>query len=77
MTTETDTATRQPLTDRQAEVLAFIESNAGFYGPSIREIAKHLQVRNVTGVVGHLAALERKGYIRRIPNVARGIEVLR
>lgn len=72
----TEIATRQPLTDRQAEVLAFIAANIGCYGPSIREIARHLQVRNVTGVVGHLEALERKGYIRRTPNVARGIEVL-
>lgn len=73
MTTET----RPPLTDRQAEVLAFIEANVGFFGPSVREIARHMNIRNVTGVVGHLAALERKGYIRRTPNVARGIEVLR
>ena len=73
----TDTETRPPLTARQAEVLAFIEANIGFFGPSVREIAQHMNIRNVTGVVGHLAALERKGYIRRTPNVARAIEVLR
>jgi repressor LexA len=73
----TVTQTRQPLTARQAEVLAFIEANIGFFGPSVREIAQHMNIRNVTGVVGHLIALERKGYIRRTPNVARGIEVLR
>jgi len=77
MTTETETTSRQPLTDRQAEVLAFIEANVGFYGPSIREIAAHMQIRNVTGVVGHLDALERKGYIRRRAKISRGIEVLR
>ena len=76
MTTQTEITSRQPLTDRQAEVLAIIKANGGFYGPSIREIAAQLQVRNVTGVVGHLDALERKGYIRRIPKVSRGIEVL-
>ena len=73
----TDTTTRPPLTDRQAEVLAFVEANIGYFGPTVREIARHMNIRNVTGVVGHLAALERKGYIRRTPNVARGIEVLR
>ena len=75
MTTETEP--RPPLTDRQAEVLAFVEANIGYFGPTVREIARHMNIRNVTGVVGHLAALERKGYIRRTPNVARGIEVVR
>lgn len=71
------TTTEHPLTARQSEVLEFIKANSHLYGPSIREIARHLQVNNVTGVVGHLLALERKGYIRRTPGVARGIEVLR
>jgi repressor LexA len=73
----TTTAEPLPLTARQAEALAFIRANAGLYGPSVREIAKHMGINNVTGVVGHLKALEKKGYIRRTPNVARGIEVLR
>lgn len=73
----TTTAESLPLTERQAEAFAFIRANAGLYGPSVREIAKHMGINNVAGVVGHLKALERKGYIRRIPNVARGIEVLR
>ena len=65
------------LTARQAEVLEFIRANSGMFGPTIRQIAAAIGVNNVTGVVGHLAALERKGYIRRRPNVARGIEVIR
>lgn len=73
----TTTTEDHPLTARQAEALAFIRANAGLYGPSVREIAKHMGINNVTGVVGHLAALERKGFIRRRPNVARGIEVIR
>lgn len=71
------TTTQLPLTARQAEALAFIRANVGLYGPSVREIAKHMGINNVTGVVGHLRALEKKGYIRRRPNVARGIEVIR
>jgi repressor LexA len=65
-----------PPTSRQAEVLAFIRANSHLYGPSIREIARHIGVNNVTGVVGHLKALERKGLIRRRPGVTRGIEVI-
>lgn len=68
--------TREALTDRQAEVLAFIAANIGMYGPTVRQIAAAIRVNNVTGVVGHLKALERKGYIKRHPGIARGIEVL-
>lgn len=74
MTTTTD---EYPLTARQAEVLEFIKANSGMFGPTIRQIAAAIGVNNVTGVVGHLRALEKKGYIRRTPNVARGIEVIR
>lgn len=74
MTTTTEPL---PLTARQAEVLAFITANVGMYGPTVRQIAAAIGVNNVTGVVGHLKALEKKGYIRRTPNVARGIEVIR
>ena len=71
------TTDEYPLTARQAEVLEFIRANSGMYGPTIRQIAAAIGVNNVTGVVGHLRALEKKGFIRRRPNVARGIEVIR
>ena len=72
----TDTTTRPPLTDRQAEVLAFVESNIGYYGPTVREIAAAFGFKSPNGVTCHLAALERKGYVKR-HNTARGIEVLK
>lgn len=65
-----------PLTDRQREVLEFIRANSAYYGPAIREIAERFRFRSPNGVVCHLDALERKGYIRRRRNVARGIEVV-
>lgn len=73
----TTTTEDHPLTARQSEVLEFIRANSGMFGPTIRQIAAAIGVNNVTGVVGHLRALEKKGYIRRRPNVARGIEVIR
>lgn len=73
----TTTATDIPLTERQQQTLDFIRSNVGMYGPSLREIAQALQIRNVNGVICHLAALEKKGYIRRHANKARGVEVIR
>ena len=64
------------LTQRQQEVYEFICKNAGFYGPTVREIAAALQIASPNGVMCHLEALEQKGYIRRRPRVGRGIEVV-
>lgn len=73
----TTTVTTQPtLTARQAEVLQFIRENSGLYGPAIREIAQQFAFRSPNGVICHLDALERKGYIRRRRGIARGIEVV-
>jgi SOS-response transcriptional repressor LexA len=74
--TETKTPPPVALTERQAEVLAFIEKNSGMYGPTVREIAAGLGIRSPNGVTGHLDALEKKGVIRRKPNCVRGIEVI-
>jgi repressor LexA len=75
MTTETPTEPR-PLTDRQREVLDFIKANIGFYGPTVREIAAALSITSPNGVVCHLDALQRKGWIKRESNKARAIEVI-
>lgn len=74
MTTEIAT-TKPPLTDQQSRVLAFIVDNAAMYSPTVREIARAFGFRSPNGVTCHLAALERKGYLRRTSTV-RGIEVL-
>ena len=73
----TTTADPKPLTPRQKEVLDFITANMHLYSPTIREIAKEFSFRSPQGVIVHLDALERKGWIRRVPNRVRGIEVLR
>lgn len=69
------TPTPPTLTTRQQEVLAFIRQNAYLYGPTVREIAAALDIKSPNGVVCHIKALERKGYVRRIPGKARGLEV--
>ena len=74
MTTQTEI--QPPLTDRQAEVLAWITANIALYSPTVREIASEFGFKSPNGVECHLAALERKGYIKR-HGTARGIEVLR
>lgn len=62
------------LTQRQRQVLQFVTTFAdrNGYPPSQREIAGHLQVSGTLPVMKHLAALERKGFIKR-ESVNRGI----
>src|SRR5688572_25069430 len=58
--------TEQPkLTDRQQQVLEFIEDRIKSWGypPTIREIGEHLGIKSTNGVADHLKALKRKGYL--------------
>jgi repressor LexA len=66
------------LTPRQQKVLDFITFHLDDRGspPTLREIARHLQVSGTLGVMKHLDALERKGLIRKHPGSSRGIEVV-
>jgi repressor LexA len=66
------------LTDRQRHVLGFIEEYTCGHGypPTIREIRSAFGFRSNRGVVDHLRALERKGYIRRTPGSSRAIEIV-
>lgn len=67
-----------PLTDRQREVLEHIATSIRHSGivPSIREIGHALGMRSPSTVHQHLAALERKGYIKRYGDRMRVMEVL-
>ncbi len=66
------------LTPRQQQVLEFITFHLDGHGcpPTLREIARHLRASGTLGVMKHLDALERKGFIRRHPGNSRGIEVI-
>ncbi len=66
------------LTKRQQEILDFIreEVEVRGYPPSFREIAAEFGIKSTNGVKVHMDALERKGYIRRDPGLARGIELM-
>ena len=59
------------LTDRQAEVLGFVQDYCSENGsfPSLRLIADEFQYASHNGATVHLKALERKGYIERIGGV--------
>ena len=53
--------TRERLTDRQQQVLEFIQTKItrDGYPPTIREIGDHLGIRSTNGVNDHLKALAR------------------
>jgi repressor LexA len=55
------------LTDRQIEVLNFLNKYIGSagYPPTVREIAKHLRISGHHAVRKHLLALEKHGFLTR------------
>ena len=65
----------EALTDRQQQTLVIINSFIAEYGypPSLRQIGEKLGISGTLGVMKHLVALEKKGYIRRQGKSSRGI----
>jgi repressor LexA len=64
-----------PLTERQEEILKWIAQHIDLHGfqPSIREVGERFRIRSPNGVVCHLKAMERKGYLSLNSMTARGI----
>ncbi|HIF01212.1 MAG TPA: repressor LexA [Planctomycetes bacterium] len=63
------------LTKRQHEIYEYLKDkiqNRG-YGPTVREIGAHFNIRSPNGVMCHLKALEKKGLILRESNMSRAI----
>jgi repressor LexA len=72
-------AERGQLTDRQKEVLDFIqESITGRgYPPTLREIGERMGIRSTNGVNDHLKALEKKGFLAREDLKSRALRPLK
>lgn len=66
------------LTPRQRDIYNFIRSKiqGRGYGPTVREIGVHFQIKSPNGVMCHLKALQKKGLIHREPNMSRAIQLL-
>lgn len=66
------------LTARQREIYTFIRDkiHGRGYGPTVREIGVHFQIKSPNGVMCHLKALQKKGLIHREPNMSRAIQLL-
>ena len=67
-----------PLTKRQKEILDYVRDflDGQGYSPTLEEIADHFALASLNGVYKHLRALEERGFIRRLSNQARSIQVL-
>lgn len=67
------------LTRKQHELLRFIQLRLEESGvsPSFEEMKDALDLKSKSGVHRLISALEERGFIRRLPNRARALEVLR
>ncbi|MEO8668742.1 MAG: transcriptional repressor LexA [Bauldia sp.] len=67
------------LTRKQHELLMFVHQRLKESGvpPSFDEMKDALDLRSKSGIHRLIKALEERGFIRRLPNRARAIEVLR
>ncbi|MFY9608201.1 MAG: transcriptional repressor LexA [Blastocatellia bacterium] len=68
-----------PVTPRLRQIYDYLcrYSDKYSYAPTIAEIGKQFNLSSPASVHHILSGLEREGLIRRIPNVSRGIEVVR
>jgi repressor LexA len=67
------------LTRKQSELLTYIQERLKESGvsPSFEEMKDALALKSKSGVHRLISALEERGFIRRLPNRARALEVLR
>ena len=67
------------LTRKQHELLTYIDAQLKDTGvsPSFEEMKDALDLKSKSGVHRLISALEERGFIRRLPNRARALEVLR
>jgi repressor LexA len=67
------------LTKKQYDLLLFINERMNTTGvpPSFEEMKDALDLKSKSGIHRLITALEERGFIRRLPNRARALEVLR
>ena len=67
------------LTAKQQELLVFIQKRLeeGGVSPSFDEMKDALDLKSKSGIHRLISALEERGFIRRLPNRARALEVLK
>lgn len=69
---------KQELTERQSRVYEAIKSHIKQHGyaPTVRELMRTLEIKSPNGVVCHLDALKKKGWINGTPHKSRAITLV-
>lgn len=69
----------KPLTEQQAKVLAFIAQHIAEHGapPAIREVCAHMGISSPNGVMCHVRALRKKGYLEPARDTGDKVAVAR
>ena len=67
------------LTRKQLELLNFLQTRIkrDGYAPSFEEMKEAMQLKSKSGIHRMVGALEERGFVRRLPNRARALEVLK
>jgi len=67
------------LTPRQSALYDYLKARqaASNVGPSFEEMRAAIGLQSKSGIARLVAGLEERGYVRRLPNHARSIEILR
>lgn len=68
------------ITSRQRQTLLFIQDyqrENGGISPSFKEIGNGINIKSKSSIYTFLDGLEERGFIRRLPDRARAIEILR
>ena len=68
---------RSELTDPQRQVFEFVQTHSEETGsaPTLEEICRQFRFKSTNSAREHLRLIEKKGYLERQPNRARGIRV--
>ncbi len=68
----------QELTERQREVLEFIQrkQETDGFAPTLRDIAAHFRFSGPSAVQCHVQALKAKGFLKQLPGRARALQVV-
>ncbi len=69
---------KENITDRQQEILNFIQEYVDFngYPPTYREIGKKFDIVSTFGVKRHIDALVKKGFLNNVSNLSRTLTLV-
>jgi repressor LexA len=67
-----------PLSPKRQKILRFISGyiTLNHEPPTMKEIGEEFQMTSSASVSNNLTVIEREGFIKRTPNVSRGIQLV-